>query len=185
MGTTTKSPTPTPTPTEPAKSNAELLADERAKRGLPSPAPAPAKAKATPAKAKGAKATPAPKGIPVPAPKGADGKNGKKDEPGAGRFAFTIIRANPESVTVGKDLRNPRKPGTHGYRLFEKIREAGAKGIAYETLRAYAKELNAKETKEYEAGKRTRPSVFKGFLNHVTWDYDRKYIVVEKVPPAK
>lgn len=133
----------------------------------------------SPAKGKGKAPAAAKSKATTPAPKPAAEKATPTPRPVTGRFVGTVIRANPESPRVGKELHNPRRPGTHGWRMFEKIRKAGAEGISYEALRKWARDTHAREHQEHEAGKRPdRKGVFKGFLNHVTWDYERGHILV-------
>jgi uracil-DNA glycosylase len=57
--------------------------------------------------------------------------------------------------------RNPRQPGSHGYRAYELI-PLGDDGIRFEDLVARIRLLPAKSSKEYGAGG----------TNHITWDLD-------------
>ena len=74
------------------------------------------------------------------------------------RLAGRTIYANPKLNGV-----NPRQEGTHGFRVHEIVRKAGAAGIRYEDL---AKAVKADET-------------IKGFSNHLAWDIERFFILVK------
>ena len=76
----------------------------------------------------------------------------------ASRLSGKTIYANPKLNGA-----NPRKPNTHGFRVHEIVRKAGAKGIKYEDLMAQV--LADKE--------------IKGFSNHLAWDLERHFILTK------
>jgi hypothetical protein len=80
---------------------------------------------------------------------------------GSAKFSGKTIVANPNLI---ENNTNPRRPGTHGHKVFSYVLKAGYKGISYEDLRnAVAAQAD-----------------IKGFSNHLAWDADRNFILVRE-----
>lgn len=74
------------------------------------------------------------------------------------RLAGKTIYCNPKL-----NGQNPRKPGTHGFKVHEIVRRAGPEGIAYDAL--------AKAVKNDKS--------IKGFSNHLAWDFARYFLLAK------